>query len=373
MSHELRTPLNAVLGFAQLLRADETGSGAAADVRRRRLDHIRSAGQHLLTLINDVLDLSSVEGGELRIALQPVALAPLVQQTLPLLGTLRERHRVTLHLGALQGSVLADATRLRQVLLNLLSNAIKYNREGGEVTVQAQTQGPVLVLQVSDSGRGMNEEQLRHLFEPFNRLGRQCDDGTGADIVEGSGIGLAIVKALIERMGGTVRVSSTPGVGSVFEVLLADATNQPQPPGAAVADGRTVSPSAPLQALRGRLLYIEDNPVNALIISELLARRSDLQLHIAEDGERGVQQALALLPDLVLLDMQLPDMDGFEVLRRLRDEPLLAKVPVIALSANAMPEDIERALRAGMSDYWTKPLDFVAFMASIESLFGPAT
>ena len=373
MSHELRTPLNAVLGFAQLLRADETGSGAAADVRRRRLDHIRSAGQHLLTLINDVLDLSSVEGGELRIALQPVALAPLVQQTLPLLGTLRERHRVTLHLGALQGSVLADATRLRQVLLNLLSNAIKYNREGGGVTVQAQTQGPVLVLQVSDSGRGMNEEQLRHLFEPFNRLGRQCDEGTGADIVEGSGIGLAIVKALVERMGGTVRVSSTPGVGSVFEVLLADATNQPPAPGPVVAGGRTVSPSAPSQALRGRLLYIEDNPVNALIISELLARRSDLQLHIAEDGERGVQQALALLPDLVLLDMQLPDMDGFEVLRRLRDEPLLAKVPVIALSANAMPEDIERALRAGMSDYWTKPLDFVAFMASIESLFGPAT
>ena len=372
MSHELRTPLNAVLGFAQLLVADDTGSGAAATTRRRRLNHIRSAGQHLLTLINDVLDLSSVEGGELRIALQPVALAPLVQQTLPLLGTLRDQHRVTLHLGALQGSVLADATRLRQVLLNLLSNAIKYNREGGTVTVEAEPQGSMVLLRISDSGRGMNDEQLRHLFEPFNRLGRQQEGDDAGDTIEGSGIGLAIVKALVQRMGGTVQVRSTPAAGSVFEVLLADASTQTAAPGVHASASRPLALRADAQPLRGRLLYIEDNPVNALIISELLARRSDLQLHIAEDGERGVQKALALQPDLVLLDMQLPDMDGFEVMRRLRTHAALAKVPVIALSANAMPDDIEQALRAGMSDYWTKPLDFTAFMASIESLFGPA-
>ncbi len=382
MSHELRTPLNAVLGFAQLLLTDEAGADAGSLSRRRRLEHIRAAGQHLLALINDVLDLSSLESGELRIALQPVALAPLVEQTLPLLGDLREQRRVQLQLGALEGRVLADATRLRQALLNLLTNAIKYNRDGGTVLVEARAQGRQRVLRVSDSGRGMDAEQLRHLFEPFNRLGRRSE---GPDAIEGSGIGLAIVKALLERMGGSVQVQSEPGVGSVFELHLADA-QQAQAEAAAAeraaaAIARSAAPPAPAPGagvaspapvpVRATLLYIEDNPVNALIIGELLQRRPDLRLHVAEDGQRGVQQALAVQPQLVLLDMQLPDMDGFEVLRRLRAQPTLAQVPVIALSANAMPEDIERALAAGMSDYWTKPLDFTAFLASLEALFGP--
>jgi hypothetical protein len=370
MSHELRTPLNAVLGFSQLLLTEEAGTDPLATTRRRRLEHIRSAGQHLLTLINDVLDLSSLEGGEMRIAMQPVALAPLVEQTLPLLGTLRDGHRVGVHVGPLQGIVLADATRLRQVLLNLLTNAIKYNREGGQVTVEALLRGPEVLLRVSDTGRGMSDEQMRHLFEPFNRLGRHLE-GPGA--VEGSGIGLAIVKALVERMGGSVHVDSTPGVGSVFEVRLigtsqhALAASEP----AAEQPGPRQGPSETIQRLRGRLLYVEDNPVNAMIISELISRRADLQLHVAVDGESGVRHAVETQPDLVLLDMQLPDIDGHEVLRRLRAHARTAHVPVIALSANAMPDDIERALRAGMSDYWTKPLDFATFMASIETLFGP--
>ncbi len=375
MSHELRTPLNAVLGFAQLLLAEETttddGTDARTQARLRRVEHIRSAGHHLLALINDVLDLSSLESGELRIAMQPVALAPLVAQTLPLLGDLRESHGVQLQLGALEGRVLADPTRLRQALLNLLTNAIKYNRRGGSVRIEAQARGRQRVLRVSDTGRGMDAEQLRHLFEPFNRLGRRNE---GPDAIEGSGIGLAIVKALLERMGGSVQVESEPGVGSTFELQLADgqwagdeapAEAEPAPP---QAPGTATAPGA---AVRATLLYIEDNPVNAMIISELLRCRPDLRLHVAEDGARGLQQAAALLPDLVLLDMQLPDMDGFEVLRRLRAQAALAQVPVIALSANAMPEDIERALAAGMSDYWTKPLDFTAFLASLEALFGP--
>jgi PAS domain S-box-containing protein len=371
MSHELRTPLNAVLGFAQLLLAEEAGTDAGTQARRRRVEHIRSAGQHLLALINDVLDLSSLESGELRIALQPVALEPLVMQTLPLLGDLRESHGVQLQLGALEGSVLADATRLRQALLNLLTNAIKYNRRGGNVRIEALARGRLRVLRVSDTGRGLDAEQLRHLFEPFNRLGRRNE---GPDAIEGSGIGLAIVKALLERMGGSVQVESEPGVGSTFELHLADgqwagdeapAEAEPAPP---QAPGTATAPGA---AVRATLLYIEDNPVNAMIISELLRCRPDLRLHVAEDGARGLQQAAALVPDLVLLDMQLPDMDGFEVLRRLRTQAALAQVPVIALSANAMPEDIERALAAGMSDYWTKPLDFTAFLASLEALFGP--
>ena len=368
MSHELRTPLNAVLGFAQLLIADEAGDDAASLSRQRRLDHLRTAGQHLLSLINDVLDLSGVEGGEVAIALQPVPLRPLVERTLALLGPLQAQQEVRFELGALDLQVLGDGTRLRQVLLNLLSNAVKYNRHGGLVRVDAERDGHWVRLRVADTGRGLSPAQLSQLFEPFNRLG--ADRGA----IEGSGIGLAIVKALVERMGGTVQVRSREGEGSVFELLLSAAD------GAMAAD--EAAPSIP-RALNGAaaavaplpqhdVLYIEDNPVNALIIAELVARRTDLALHIAPDGASGVAQARALRPDLILLDMQLPDFDGYEVLRRLRNEPLTAAIPCIALSANAMPADIERALRAGVSDYWTKPLDFKAFMASLDALFGKA-
>ncbi len=370
MSHELRTPLNAVLGFAQLLLADEPGADAAGQSRRRRLDHIRSAGQHLLTLINDVLDLSGVEGGEMRISHVPVALQPLVEQTLPMLGTLPQERQVRFELGALDQRVLADATRLRQVLLNLLSNAVKYNRAGGSVRVDALREGTQVRVRVADTGRGLSAEQVAQVFEPFNRLG--LDHGS----TEGSGIGLAIVRALVGRMGGSVQVRSQPGEGSVFELLLAAADE----PAAAATEPSSAAPPADSRALvcapaRGRrgVLYIEDNPVNALIIAELVARRSDLVLHVAPDGASGVTQARSLQPELILLDMQLPDFDGYEVLRRLRAEPQTAAIPCIALSANAMPADIERALRAGVSDYWTKPLDFKAFMTSLDTLFGVAS
>jgi len=365
MSHELRTPLNAVLGFAQLLLAEDTGADNAAAGRRRRLEHIRGAGQHLLELINDVLDLSSLEGGEVRIALQPVQLAPLIAQTLPLLEPQLRERKVQLVTGALDGVPLADATRLRQILLNLLSNAIKYNRDGGRVTVDAVRRGEHVLVRVADTGRGMTDLQMRHLFEPFNRLGLENEG------IQGNGIGLAIVKALVERMGGSVHVDSTLGVGSTFELRLPDASGKAAPAPPALVSSRPIPLADSERPPRGRLLYIEDNPVNALIISELIARRADLRLHIAEDGLSGVAKAQELRPDLVLLDMQLPDIDGHEVLRRLRADAGTANIPVIALSANAMPDDIDRALRAGMSDYWTKPLDFRAFMASIEALFGP--
>ncbi|MFO1273256.1 MAG: PAS domain-containing protein [Rubrivivax sp.] len=365
MSHELRTPLNGVLGFAQLLLAEDGGSDAAAGTRRRRVEQIRAAGEHLLSLINDVLDLSSLQGGEMRITMQPVALAPLVAQTIPLLEPQLAAHDVRLSLGALDVSAMADPVRLRQVLLNLLSNAIKYNRPGGEVTLEAARHGSGVVLRVADTGRGMSDEQLRHLFEPFNRLGIEREG------IEGTGIGLAIVKALVEHMGGSVHVDSQVGLGSLFELRLADASLlspvAPPPPPRDAAPAPMATPGS----RRGTLLYVEDNEVNALIISELVARRPDLTLHVAPDGGSGVKLALDLRPDLILLDMSLPDFDGHEVLRRLRAQPATARIPVIALSANAMPEDIDRALRAGMADYWTKPLDFAAFNASIERMFGP--
>ena len=387
MSHELRTPLNAVLGFAQLLLAEESGSDDAAASRRRRLEHIRAAGQHLLTLINDVLNLSALEGGEVRITLQPVTLQTLVAETLPMLAPLQlqqgqppypsphasphasPNQPPNITLGALDLDVLADPTRLRQVLLNLLSNAIKYNKPGGSVHVEALRRGASVLLRVTDTGRGMSDEQLRHLFEPFNRLGADRSE------IEGTGIGLAITKALVERMGGSVHVDSRQGEGSVFELRL-PAAGPPKTTPASLSAAQPTTAAAgvlrPAHAPHGqhRVLYIEDNPVNALIISELVARRSDLALQIAVDGTSGVQQAQALLPDLILLDMQLPDIDGFEVLRRLQASPQTARIPCIALSANAMPADIDRALKAGMADYWTKPLDFKVFLESLDRLFG---
>jgi PAS domain S-box-containing protein len=394
MSHELRTPLNAVLGFSQLLLAEEAGSEPASASRRRRLEHIQLAGKHLLTLINDVLELSSLEGGERRLALEPVALAPLVQDTLALLTPLRDAHGVSIIAGALDVQVMADRTRLRQVLLNLMSNAVKYNHEGGEVRVQAQAADGVVLISVADTGMGMSESQLPHLFEPFNRLGR----AGGSAAIEGTGIGLAIVKALVEHMGGAVHVRSTVGAGSVFEVRLTQApaaaaapstvaapahgpntfealptsATQPglcpsQPAPEASAEASQVRPEQ--QACRVRqVLYIEDNPINAMIIRELFGLRDDLELCVATDGASGVARAAALQPDLILLDMQLPDIDGFEVLRRLRAQPATACIPCVAVSANAMPGDIQRALRAGLAAYWTKPLDFNLFLSSLDQV-----
>jgi PAS domain S-box-containing protein len=364
MSHELRTPLNAVLGFAQLLLVD--GEKVSAQTRTRRLEQIHSAGQHLLSLINDVLELSSLEGGELRVAALAVPLAPLVAETLPLVEKLARQRKVKLRTAALQGVALADPTRLRQVLLNLLTNAVKYNREGGTVTVESEPGEHGVVLRVSDTGRGMSEVQVREVFEPFNRLGLEREG------IEGTGIGLSIVKALVERMGGSVQVYSTPGQGSRFEVHLGACVPAVAPaPGAPMPQDAATPPATRTPGERARLLYIEDNPVNVLIVQELVAHRPNLSIDIAPDGLSGVSQATHSPPDLILVDMQLPDIDGLEVLRRLRAQPETAGIPCISLSANAMPEDIERALQAGFADYWTKPLDFRLFMSSLDSLFGP--
>jgi PAS domain S-box-containing protein len=360
MSHELRTPLNAVLGFTQLLIADEARGGADAGQRGQRLAHIAAAGQHLLTLITDVLDLASLDVGELRITPVPVPLAAMVADTLPLLEPLRSEHDIDIDVQVPDLTLLADPTRLRQVLLNLLSNAIKYNHRGGRVDLRATADADRVVLLVSDSGRGMSDLQLRELFQPFNRLGLE---GAG---IEGTGIGLAIVKALVERMGGQVEVLSAPGQGSRFKVSLPRA--QSAHAAADVAALPSATDRARPQAARRSVLYIEDNAVNMLIVGELLSGRSDIELHTAADGASGLAAARALQPALVLLDMHLPDMDGLAVLQQLRADPLTAALPCVALSANALPDDIARALAAGMADYWTKPLDLEAFLAGLDRL-----
>jgi PAS domain S-box-containing protein len=363
MSHELRTPLHAVIGFAQLLLTDSSLSLRGEP--REQLQHIQAAGEHLLALVNDVLDLSSLDTGEIKLDPQLVQLRPLHDAAAPMVSALAAQHGVQLDSGDLEYAVWADPTRLRQVLLNLLTNAVKYNRRGGSVRVEAQRIGQQVALRVRDTGRGMAGDQLAHVFEPFNRLGLESKG------IEGTGIGLAIVKANVERMGGSVRVQSSPDVSSVFEVLLPCPQDQPMPtakPPARLA-AAPVNHSAP-QARTGRLLYIEDNPVNALIVRELIAQRGNLTLDEADDGASGINRARSAKPDLILLDMQLPDIDGLEVLRRLRADPVTASIPCIALSANAMPEDIQVALGAGFADYWTKPLDFRVFLGALDTLFG---
>ena len=361
MSHELRTPLNAVLGFTQLLQIEARQSAQASQLAK--LEHIRAAGDHLLSLINDVLDLSGLEAGEAHLAMQPVDMAQLVRQSLPLLQSLATQHGVLLETGAAEGVAHADPTRLRQVLINLLSNAIKYNQPGGRVVVEAQmTDGKEATISVSDTGRGLSAEQIANLFEPFNRFGAESEG------IEGTGIGLTIVKSLVDCMGGRIEVESSPGSGTVFAVTLPAAIAEPLDHGDA-RPGTLPDLGATGLERSGTILYIEDNAVNVLLVEELVASVGGLAIFSEETGAAGVERALALRPDLVLIDLQLPDFDGYEVLRRLRADSRTRAIPCIALSANAMREDIERGLASGFADYWTKPIDFGVFIAALNRLF----
>jgi PAS domain S-box-containing protein len=358
MSHELRTPLNAVLGFTQLLQLEAQGTPNAD--RLAKLGHVRAAGEHLLTLINDMLDLSSIEADSLKLDTRPVPVAAAVGQALTLVSAMAVASDVTMHVGALDGTARADPNRLRQVLLNLLSNAVKYNRPGGQVWVESAVTADAVHLRVRDDGRGMRPDQLAHLFEPFNRLGADRDG------IQGSGIGLTIVKALVGRMGGSIDVTSEPDRGTTFRVTLpAEAAHVAVPPDT----DHTAAPATTYRSRSGRLLYIEDDPVNVLLVEELLKFMPGLQLTAESTGAAGVARARSLHPDLVLIDMHLPDIDGHEVLCQLRADPATATIPCIALSANAMPEDIRHALAVGFDDYWTKPIRFAPFLDALARRF----
>jgi PAS domain S-box-containing protein len=366
VSHELRTPLNAVLGFVQLLRRD-AAERLDADARRH-LDLAQQAGWHLLSLIEDMLDVARIEAGRIALQRAPVDLGPLLAGVAALCEGEAQRLGVRLSVPATAGPapapwVLADATRLRQVLLNLLSNAVKYNRRGGTAEVRVQADGQSVTLLVRDDGAGMSEQQQAALFEPFNRLGRE------AGPVAGTGLGLWLSRELVQLMGGRIAIRSAPGAGTVVEVTLAQA----QPDGSAMAaPGRpSVIERAEADA-EGEVLYVEDNPVNALLVTECLARHAGIRLRTAADGQAGLRAMRERMPHLLLLDMQLPDMSGLEFMARLRAEGLEQGCHVVALSASAMPQEVEDARRAGIERYWTKPIELARFARDVRSLLpGP--
>lgn len=364
LSHELRTPMNAVIGFLQLL--DNPGAATLPPERRARyLQQARSASNHLLELIDDLLDLSRIEAGGVQIRMASIDVCGPLDAAFDFCQQAAARRSVDLRPAYREAGPVhlrADPLRLRQVLINLLTNAIKYNRPGGHVVVQVRAGAGRVRIGVADSGLGMTAAQQARLFEPFNRLGREGGD------IEGSGVGLVVVRQLIERMDGRVEVDSRPGIGTTVTVDLAGAAPPEHAlPEAVAADGAGDAP------LAGRVLYIEDNPVNVVIVEEFLLHWPQVTLDVATTGTDGIGAIAARAFDLVLLDMELPDMNGLDVLQRLRAQGRLqAGLRVVMLSASAMPDNVRQALDAGATAYWTKPLDYPVFLRRMASLLSAA-
>jgi PAS domain S-box-containing protein len=345
MSHELRSPLNAILGFAQLM---ETGSPLPTPRQKASIDQILKAGWYLLDLINEVLDLALIDSGKMSLSLEPMSLADVMQECQAMIEPQAQKSGITMSFPRFEISffVLADRTRVKQVLINLFSNAIKYNRAQGAVDVTVGA-GPEKRIRISvrDTGEGLSSEKLMHLFQPFNRLGQEA----GAE--EGTGIGLVVSKRLIELMGGEIGAESTVGKGSVFWIEL-EAT--------AVQAG--VPQGAPLRTL----LYVEDNRANMQLVEQLIARRSNMRLLSAWDGTQGIALARTHHPEVILMDINLPGISGIQALQLLREDPATAHIPVLAISANAMPHDIKKGMEAGFFGYLTKPIKVGEFMDALD-------
>ena len=359
MSHELRTPLNAVIGFAQLLQMDR--STEFGETQRGHVRLIEKAGQHLLAVLGDVLDLSRIEAGSLPLNITAQDSAHVVDDALHLVSDLARRHRITLHTEGMVPhlAVRADRVRLRQVLVNLLVNAIKYNRPGGQVALSSWRDGGRIMLEVRDSGIGMDPTQLAHLFEPFNRLGAER---TG---IEGTGIGLVIVQRLVTLMQGQIEAHSVPGQGSCFRIWLPAASETPADSVAMPLDDTPTTPSTDTP-MTATILYAEDNEVNVLLVQEVIRMRPQWQLQVGRNGAQALALAQAQPPDLMLVDMHLGDMSGFDLADALDRDGRLRAVPRVALSADAMPDRIHAAEARGFKAYLTKPLDVMALLRCLD-------
>ncbi|MDX3773179.1 PAS domain S-box protein [Chromatiaceae bacterium AAb-1] len=353
MSHELRTPMNAIFGFAQLLEFDDS-------LNRDQQDNVREilkAAHHLLGLINEVLDLAKIESGHMTLSIENVALASVINECGQLLWPLTAERQISLHMPAAStAAVRADRVRLKQVLLNLLSNAIKYNRPQGEVRLTLETDGTCFRIIVADTGNGIAPKDLARLFQPFNRLDAENSK------IEGSGIGLVISRRLVEAMNGTIGVDSTPGQGSRFWIRLPQAD-----PDLTLFQLPELPPEIKREEYgQEHVLYIDDNPANLKLVTQMLGKLRNILLVTAHMPELGIELAQSRKPCLILLDINMPGMDGYQVLQVLKADLRLRHVPVIAVSANAMPKDIERGIAAGFADYLTKPIDVGRFLESID-------
>jgi len=360
MSHELRTPLNAILGFAQLM---ESSSPSPTASQSKSIAQILQAGWYLLKLINEILDLTVIESGNASLSKEAVLLSELLNECASMMEPQAQQRGIRMTFPQFDNPVFvaADRTRLKQIIINLLSNAIKYNKEQGTVVLDCTVSASERIrISVKDSGAGLPPEKLARLFQPFNRLGKEDSS------VAGTGIGLVVSKRLAELMGGNLGVESTVGVGSVFycELGLAEA------PQVAIRNGAPealVQEETPAGTRRRTLLYVEDNPANMELVEELVARFQDVGLVTAVNGTLGIELARATQPQVIIMDINLPGISGIKALKILREDPATTHIPVIALSANAMPRDIERGLKAGFFRYLTKPIKIKEFTDTLHS------
>ena len=362
MSHELRTPLNAILGFAQLMDVDPCLPKATEKLAIRQ---ILQGGWYLLDLINEILDLASIESGKAVMSHETVSLFDVLTECKSMIEQQAHKKDVNLIFPLFDHATMyvnADQTRMKQVMINLLSNAIKYNKKGGEVHVECTSNGASFVrISVRDTGFGLSSEQLSHLFEPFNRLGRQ---GSSED---GTGIGLVVTKQLVELMGGHIGVQSSIEVGSLFWIELPLALNQ-HPVLQMNDDSATASCNVKHQGkIKKTVLCIEDNLPNLALIEQVMHSRTNIELLTANTGAIGIQLAKSYLPDVILMDINLPDIHGFEILKILRECNVTSGIPVIGLSSNAMQIDIENGLMAGCRHYLTKPVKVRELMATVDA------
>ena len=359
MSHELRTPLSAILGFAQLI---ESGTPQPTPSQKRSVDQILQAGWYLLELINEILDLALIESGRLSLSLEPVSLAEVMLECETLVESQAAKRGicVTFPQFSLPCFVKADRTRLKQVLINLLSNAIKYNTSGGTVALRCVDISPQRIrICVEDTGEGLNPAKIAQLFQPFNRLGQE------ANTEQGTGIGLVMTKRLIELMGGVIGVESIVGKGSVFWIEM-DLTEERELHPEVASLAPALQSQVPTDPRAHTLLYVEDNPANLMLVEDLIARRSDIRLLSARDGISGIAMAKASQPDIILMDINLPGISGIKAVQILCADPLTAHIPVVALSANAIPRDIEKGMEAGFFRYLTKPIRINEFMDTLD-------
>ena len=360
MSHELRTSLNAILGFAQLMESEQQPPPTPS--QKESVAKIVQAGWYLMELINEVMDLAMIESGRLSWSLEPMSLADVMHECRAAIEPQAQKSGIRMTLPEIDGQcfIKADRTRVKQVLTNLLSNAIKYNRPGGSVVVECTVSAPQRVrISVTDTGAGMQPDQLAQLFRPFSRVGQETSAAAGA------GIGLVVTKRLVELMGGAIGVRSHVGKGSVFWIELVTAAA----PRLTAGDEARIPLTGPVirpGAAPRTLLYVEDNPANLQLVEQIIARRPDMRLLSARNGPLGIALARSARPDVILMDINLPGMSGIKAMQMLRAETVTAHIPVVALSANAIPRDIERGLEAGFFRYLTKPIKVAEFMETLD-------